>query len=51
MVTDSGEVVTKWADIKKQEKIGKEWTENYLPGAFDEAKKLLDKAKERKGFL
>ena len=34
--------------IKKEEKAGKEWTEQYLPGAFDEAKDLIDKAKQRK---
>ena len=39
-----------WAEIKKQEKAGKEWTEEYLPEAFEEAKELIDKAKERKGF-
>lgn len=49
-VNDSGEVLTKWADIKKQEKVGKEWTENYLLGAFEEAKELIDIAKKRKGF-
>lgn len=49
-VSDSGEVLTKWADIKKQEKAGKEWMESYLPGAFDEAKELIGAAKKRKGF-
>ena len=49
-VSDSGEVLDKWGDIKKKEKAGKEWTENYLPGAFDEAKELIDVAKRRKGF-
>jgi len=49
-VRASGEVLTRWEDIKKQEKEGKEWTENYLPGAFDEAKALIDVAKRRKGF-
>ena len=39
-----------WEEIKKQEKAGKEWTEEYLPEAFEEAKELIDKAKERKGF-
>lgn len=47
-VSDSGEVLTKWADIKKQEKSGKEWTEGYLPEAFEEAKELIDTAKRRK---
>ena len=50
-VSDSGEVLTKWGDIKKWEKAGKEWTEAYLPGAFDEAKELIDVAKNRKGYL
>ena len=49
-VSDSGEALDKWGDIKKKEKVGKEWTENYLPGAFDEAKELIDVAKRRKGF-
>ena len=39
-----------WEEIKKQEKAGKEWTEEYLREAFEEAKELIDKAKERKGF-
>ena len=50
-VSDSGEVLTKWGDIKKWEKAGKEWTEAYLQGAFDEAKELIDVAKKRKGYL
>lgn len=49
-VKDSDEVHAEWADIKKQEKAGKEWTENYLPGAFEEAKELIDVVKKRKGF-
>lgn len=47
---DSGEVLDKWNAIKKQEKTGKEWMENYLPDAFSEAKELIDKARERKGM-
>ena len=39
-----------WEEIKKQEKAGKEWTEEYLPEAFEEAKELIEKAKKRKGF-
>ena len=50
VVSDSGEVLTKWEEIKKQEKAGKEWTEDYLPAAFEEAKELIDAAGERKGF-
>ena len=49
-VSGSGEVLTKWDEIKKEEKAGKEWTEAYLPAAFDEAKELIDAAEERKGF-
>ncbi|HIX29443.1 MAG TPA: MazG family protein [Candidatus Blautia stercoravium] len=49
-VNQSGEVVTRWNDIKKAEKAGKEWTEAYLPEAFEEAKALIDAAKKRKGF-
>lgn len=47
---DSGTVLKKWDEIKKQEKTGKEWTEAYLPAAFEEAKELIDAAAERKGF-
>ena len=39
-----------WAEIKRQEKEGKEWHAYYLPGAFKEAHELIDKAQERKGF-
>ena len=49
-LSDSGEPLTGWEEIKKQEKAGKEWTESYLPEAFDEAKELIDRAKERKGI-
>lgn len=49
-VSDSGEVLTKWDEIKKEEKTGKEWTEAYLPAAFDETKELIDAAAERKGL-
>ena len=50
MLSDQGETVTDWNAIKKQEKAGKEWTEAYLPGALEEAEKLLERAKERKGI-
>lgn len=49
-VSNSGEVLDKWNDIKKNEKTGKEWMDNYLPAAFNEAKELIDKARKRKGF-
>ena len=39
-----------WAKIKKEEKAGKEWHEDYLPEAFTEATQLIKKAEERKGY-
>lgn len=48
--SDSGEVLDKWNAIKKQEKTGKEWMENYLPDAFNEAEELIGRARERKGM-
>ena len=48
--SDSGEVLDKWNAIKKQEKTGKEWMENYLPDAFNEAEELIGKARARKGM-
>jgi tetrapyrrole methylase family protein/MazG family protein len=39
-----------WEKIKKAEKAGKEWHADYLPEAFEEAKELSEKAKERKGY-
>lgn len=48
--SDSEEVLDKWNAIKKQEKTGKEWMENYLPDAFNEAEELIGKARERKGM-
>ena len=49
-VSSSEEVLVNWAEIKKQEKEGKEWMEDYLPGAFDEAEELIRAARKRKGF-
>lgn len=48
---DSGAVLKRWEEIKAQEKAGKEWMNAYLPAALDESKALIDKAKERKGFV
>lgn len=39
-----------WDEIKKAEKQGREWTEAFLPDAFDEAEELIEAAKKRKGF-
>lgn len=47
-VSNSGEVLANWEDIKKQEKSGKEWMDQYLPEAFEESKVLIDVAKKRK---
>lgn len=49
-VSDSGEVLKNWTDIKKEEKKGKEWMDKRLPDAFKEAKELIDVAAKRKGF-
>ena len=47
---DSDGSQASWDEIKRQEKQGKEWTEEYLPEAFEEAKELIEAAKKRKGF-
>ena len=47
-VKNSGEVLVNWEEIKKQEKAGKEDPGRYLADAFDEAEKLIDKARKRK---
>ena len=39
-----------WEEIKKTEKEGKEWFADTLPEAFEEAKELIEMAKERKGY-
>ena len=39
-----------WDEIKKAEIEGKEWHEDYLPAAFNEAAALIEKARERKHF-
>ena len=39
-----------WEEIKKAEKEGKEWQEEYLRAAMDEALELIERAKARKGF-
>lgn len=39
-----------WEAIKKAEKEGREWEEDYLPGAFQEAESLIARARKRKGL-
>ena len=40
-----------WEEIKKVEKAGKDWQEPYLKEAMDEAGRLIEVAKKRKGFV
>ncbi|SEG29845.1 tetrapyrrole methylase family protein / MazG family protein [Eubacterium ruminantium] len=40
-----------WEEIKKAEKEGKEWQEEYLKSAMNEAADLIERAKKRRGFL
>lgn len=47
-VSGADQVLVNWAEIKKREKAGKEWMEEYLPEAFEEAKELIETAKKRK---
>ena len=39
-----------WAEVKKKEKLGREWEAEYIEEALNESVGLIDKAKERKGF-
>ena len=39
-----------WEKIKKEEKAGREWESKYLEDAMKEAKQLIARAQERKGF-
>lgn len=50
-VSDSGEVLKNWADIKAYEKAGKKLKEEeYLKPAMEEAKELIDVAMARKNL-
>ncbi len=49
-VADSKEVLVNWEEIKAKEKEGKEDPNLYFPEAFNEAEKLIDAARKRKGF-
>ena len=46
----SSQVLKRWDEIKREEKAGKEWMDEELPAAFEEARELIDKAKARKGI-
>lgn len=49
--SNTGEVLVKWEEIKKEEKAGKKvLEEQYLKDAMIESKKLIDVAMARKGY-
>ena len=50
-VSGTEEVLANWEEIKKEEKEGKEDVNLFLPDAFSEVMSLIDKARERKGYL
>ena len=50
MLDDAGKPLTGWKEIKAQEKRGREWEDDYLPHAFEEAAALIEQAKKRKGI-
>ena len=50
ILDDAGRPLTGWKEIKAQEKKGREWEEDYLPHAFEEASALIEQAKKRKGI-
>ena len=48
-VADSGEVLTNWEEIKKNEKAGKEWQKAYMGEALEETMELVREAKKKNG--
>lgn len=48
---EQGNPVTDWKEIKKIEKRGREWEEDFLPAAFREGRELIAQAEKRKGLL
>ena len=48
--TSEGEPITDWSEIKKIEKAGREWEEDYLPEALKEGKRLIECVARRKGI-
>ena len=49
-VSGSEEVLLNWEQIKAMEKAGKRDPGEYLPEAFDESVKMIERAKKRKGY-
>ena len=47
-LTSDEEIHAAWEEIKKKEKAGREWQEEYLKDAMKESAKLIEKAEERK---
>ena len=45
------EMMERWEEIKRGEKAGREWEKAYLPGALDEAERLIGAARRRKGIV
>ena len=50
MLGKDGNPVTDWEEIKKLEKAGREWEEDYLPDALKEGVSLIEQAARRKGL-
>jgi tetrapyrrole methylase family protein/MazG family protein len=50
MLDNEGQPVTDWAEIKKLEKAGREWEEEYLPVALEEGLSFIKQAAKRKGL-
>ena len=50
MLDKDGNPVTDWEEIKKLEKAGREWEEDYLPDALKEGVSLIEQAARRKGL-
>lgn len=48
---ENGNPVTDWKEIKKIEKQGREWEDDFLPAAFREGRELIARAEKRKGLL
>lgn len=47
-ITDRDEIHRNWENIKRQEKQGKEWMDDYVLPAMDEAIVLIEAAKQKK---
>ena len=50
MLDKDGQPVTDWTEIKRMEKAGREWEEEYLPVALEEGLSFIKQAAKRKGL-